>query len=310
MDGESTEVIHERFRGQPCGEMAVASVGHVEGAVTAAAEAFESFRLSPSERYDVLLRAAALVEERRPMLLATITAETGFPKGDAESEVRRCSQTLRLAADESRRIAGEMVPLDATPGLRNRIGFTVLVPRGIVCAITPYNAPLNGVAHKVAPALAAGNVVVLKPSEQTPLTAVALVKILLDAGLPPASSRSCTERATPSGAPCSRTPGSRSTRSRGARGSDGRSRRRPDSARPNSSSGSIASTIVCADADLELALPKLVAGSFRKAGQVCTSVQRIFVHRSLAEAFARRSSNGRGSSRSGILRSTRPRSGR
>jgi len=85
--------------------------------------------------------------------------------------VRRCIQTLRLAADEARRIAGEVIPLDATPGLRNRIGFTVLVPRGIVCAITPYNSPLNGVSHKIAPAIAAGNVVILKPSEQTPLTA-------------------------------------------------------------------------------------------------------------------------------------------
>jgi succinate-semialdehyde dehydrogenase/glutarate-semialdehyde dehydrogenase len=286
--GNGIDVICECFSRRPFGEMAIASPEHVERAVTAAAEAFETIRLTPSERYDVLLRAAGLVEERRSALLATITAETGFPKGDSESEVRRCIQTLRLAADEARRIAGEVVPMEATPGLRNRIGFTVLVPRGIVCAITPYNSPLNGVSHKIAPALAAGNVVILKPSEQTPLTAVALVRILLDAGLPPplislvhgtgdTVGRALLEDQriafyTFTG---STRVGKEIQKAAGLRGTQ-------------LELGSIASTILCADADLGIALPKLVAASFRKAGQVCTSVQRIFVHRSVADEFVKR----------------------
>jgi succinate-semialdehyde dehydrogenase/glutarate-semialdehyde dehydrogenase len=286
--GCSVEIVRERFNGREFGQMAVASAAEVERAVTAAVSEFETTRLSPGQRYDVLVRAASLVEEHRLSLSRTITAETGFPRGDAETEVKRCIQTLQIAGDEARRIVGEVVPIDAAPGARNRIGFTVLVPRGVVCAITPYNAPLNGIAHKVAPALAGGNAVILKPSEHTPLTAVAFAEILIEAGLPPgllsvlhgtgevvgrallADSRIAFYSFTGS-----TRVGMEIQKAAGLRGTQ-------------LELGSIASTILCADANLELALPKLVAASFRKAGQVCTSVQRIFVHRSIAPVFASR----------------------
>jgi len=285
--GRSTEVLRDRYHGRSFGEMAVATPEDVTRAVAAAAAAFETSALSPNDRYEILLRAAELVAERRPALLSLITSETGFPKSDSESEVRRCIQTLRLSADESRRIAGEVVPMEATPGLANRIGFTVLVPRGVVCAITPYNAPFNGVAHKVAPALAAGNAVIVKPSEHTPLTAVALCEALLDAGLPPGL-LSLVHGPGPTLGPAllddqriafytftgSTRVGREIQRAAGLRGTQ-------------LELGSIASTIVCADADLGLASTKIVAASFRKAGQVCTSVQRVFVHTSCAAEFTR-----------------------
>lgn len=285
--GQSVEPLYDRYRGQKFGEMAVATPEDVAEAVTEAANAFASISQSPNERYEILLRAAELIAERRPSLLALITAETGFPKGDSESEVRRCIQTLRLSADEARRIAGDVVPLEATPGLTNRIGFTVLVPRGVVCAITPYNAPLNGVAHKVAPALAAGNAVLVKPSEHTPLTAVAFCQALLDAGLP-GRLLSLLHGPGPLLGPAlledqriafytftgSTRVGKEIQRAAGLRGTQ-------------LELGSIASTIVCEDADIGLASTKIVAASFRKAGQVCTSVQRVFAHRSRAEEFTR-----------------------
>src|SRR5262249_23605191 len=142
-------------------------------------------KLSPYDRFIVLSKAAANIASRKDELVRCMTAEAGFTKADGEGEVRRCSQTLELCAEEAERITGDIVPMEATPNLRNRFGFTVRVPRGVVCAITPYNSPLNTVAHKIGPALAAGNSVVLKPSEYTPLTAVQLCQALLDAGLPP-----------------------------------------------------------------------------------------------------------------------------
>ncbi|HEX7126059.1 MAG TPA: aldehyde dehydrogenase family protein [Thermodesulfobacteriota bacterium] len=283
--GPTVEALYDRYRGHQIGEMAVATPADVTRAVTHATEAFAAIRLSPTERYEILLKAAGLIAERRPELLALITAETGFPRGDSESEVRRCVQTLRLSADEARRIAGEVVPLDATPGLGNRVGFTVLVPRGVVCAITPYNAPLNGVAHKVAPALAAGNAVIVKPSEYTPLTAVALCRALLDAGLPPGllsllhgpgasigPALLADQRIAFYSFTGSTRVGKEIQRAAGLRGTQ-------------LELGSISSTIVCADADLALASSKIVAAGFRKAGQVCTSVQRVLVHRSCAAEF-------------------------
>jgi succinate-semialdehyde dehydrogenase/glutarate-semialdehyde dehydrogenase len=212
-------------------------------------------------------------------------SETGFPRGDGENEVRRCVQTLQLSAEEARRLVGDIVPMEATPGLKNRMGYTVLVPRGVVCAITPYNSPLNVVAHKVAPALAGGNVVVLKPSELTPLSAVALCQILIDAGLPP----ECISLLHGPGAAIGRAllddnriqfytftgstrVGREIQQAAGLRGTQ-------------LELGSIASTIVLADADQALAVGKIVAAGFRKAGQVCTSVQRVLIQRPIYEAF-------------------------
>src|SRR5690606_4282459 len=103
---------------------------------------------------------------------------------DAQGEVRRCLQTFRLSAEEARRLTGEMIPLEGAPQQVGRLGFTIPVPLGVVCAITPYNAPANTLAHKVAPAIAAGNAVVVKPSSSTPQTANMLAEMLMEAGLP------------------------------------------------------------------------------------------------------------------------------
>lgn len=283
--GDHSEVLTDCYSGQPYGEMAVASARQVDEAVGAAARAARRIRLSPDERYRILMRAAELMQERKDKLLDTLVSETGFPRGDGENEVRRCVQTLQLSAEEARRLVGDIVPMEATPGLKNRMGYTVLVPRGVVCAITPYNSPLNVVAHKVAPALAGGNVVVLKPSELTPLSAVALCQILIDAGLP----AECISLLHGPGAAIGRAllddsriqfytftgstrVGREIQQAAGLRGTQ-------------LELGSIASTIVLADADQSLAVGKIVAAGFRKAGQVCTSVQRVLIQRPIYEAF-------------------------
>src|SRR5206468_8451266 len=123
--------------------------------------------------------------QHRTELAALITAEGGLPAVDAANEVGRAVQTFIVSAEEAKRLTGEMVPIEAAPGHAHRMAFTIRVPRGVVCGITSFNSPLNMVAHKVAPALASGNTVVLKPPDIAPLCATRLFEMLLDAGCPP-----------------------------------------------------------------------------------------------------------------------------
>jgi succinate-semialdehyde dehydrogenase/glutarate-semialdehyde dehydrogenase len=285
VNGESTQPLVDKYRGKPYGEMAVASAAHVEQAIASAAAAAKASTLSPYERYTILSRAARLIEGRMKRLVELMRDEAGFTRADGEMEVRRCVQTLELSAEEAKRLNGELVPMEAASGMKNRLGFTIRVPRGVICCITPFNSPLNTVAHKVAPALAGGNAVVLKPSNLTPLTAVELCEVLLEAGLPPkllslvngpgesiGRMLLADQRIAYYAFTGSTRVGREIQQAAGLRGLQ-------------LELGSIASTIVCHDADLELAIPKIVNAGFRKAGQVCTSVQRLFVDRRIAGEF-------------------------
>src|SRR5690606_9984683 len=122
--------------------------------VAAAASAQKASTLTPYERYAILSRAARILEGRMEALVELMRDEAGFTRADSENEVKRCVQTLELSAEEAKRLNGELVAMEAAAGMKNRLGFTVRVPRGVICCITPFNSPLNTVAHKVAPALA------------------------------------------------------------------------------------------------------------------------------------------------------------
>ncbi len=229
-----------------------------------------------------------LLEERIEPLIALMRDEAGFTRADGDNEVRRCIQTLQLSAEEAKRLNGELVPMESGAGVRDRMGFTIRVPRGVVCAITPFNSPLNVVAHKVAPALAGGNAVVIKPSDRTPLSAVELCRVLIDAGLPaellalvhgPGATIGRRLLADQRIAFYAFTGSTRVGREiQAAAGLRG----------VQLELGSIASTIVCHDADIDRAIPRILNAGFRKAGQVCTSVQRLFVDRRIAGTFVPR----------------------
>lgn len=285
VEGARSQVLREKFRDEPYAEVGVASAAQVDDAVAGALAGFRAHRLLASERAAILTKAADIVLSRKAMLERLMTAEAGFTAADGDNEVRRCVETLRLSAEEAKRLEGELVPMSAAPGLKDRMGFTIRVPRGVVCAITPFNSPLNTVAHKLAPALAGGNAVVLKPSGITPATAVELCRALLDAGLPagllalvngtgeevgqrllddPRIAYYTFTGSTPVGMAIQRAAGLRGTQLE---------------------LGSIASTIVCHDADPARAVPKIVGAGFRKAGQVCTSVQKLFVDARIAPSF-------------------------
>jgi acyl-CoA reductase-like NAD-dependent aldehyde dehydrogenase len=235
------------------------------------------------ERGAVLERAAILMEERLDDFVVTMQREGGFTKSDSTGEVRRCIQTLKLSAEEARRLAGDVIPLEGAPGQMGRMAFTVRVPLGVILAITPFNSPLNTVAHKVAPAFAAGNAVILKPSTHTPLTACKFAQVLLDAGMPVGflsvlhGSADVVqwlqqdERVRFFAFTGSTEVGKKIQQGAGLR-------------RTQMELGSIACTILCDDARLDLALPKIASAGYRKAGQVCTSVQLLLVHESLLDA--------------------------
>ncbi|WP_343675635.1 aldehyde dehydrogenase family protein [Paraburkholderia heleia] len=285
VDGESAQSLTDKYHGREYARMAVASPEQVNQAVDGALAGLRASTLSPYERYRILLEAARVVESRRDRLIGLMRDEAGFTHADGDNEVRRCVQTLELSAEEGKHLAGELVPMQAAAGVKNRLGYTIRVPRGVVCAITPFNSPLNTLAHKVGPAIAGGNAVVIKPSNVTPLSAVELCKALIDAGLPASLLALVHGSGSAIGRQLLADPriafyaftgstqvGREIQQAAGLRGMQ-------------LELGSIASTIVCADADVDMAIPKIVNAGFRKAGQVCTSVQRLFVARGIADTF-------------------------
>ncbi len=285
VEGVSIDRLFDKYKGKPFGEMAVASLEQVDEAVAETYAAAAASKLGPYKRYAILSKAARLLEDRFEKLIALMRDEVGFTRADGDNEVRRCIQTLELSAEEAKHLSGDLVLMEAAAGMQNRLGFTIRVPRGVVCAITPFNSPLNVVAHKVAPALAGGNAVVIKPSEHTPLSAVELCHLLIDAGLPPhmlalvhgpgeAIGRRllADQRIAFYAFTGSTRVGREIQAAAGLRGTQ-------------LELGSIASTIVCHDADIDRAIPKIINAGFRKAGQVCTSVQKLFVDRRIASTF-------------------------
>jgi acyl-CoA reductase-like NAD-dependent aldehyde dehydrogenase len=272
--------VIDKYRLEPGAHVSTADPEQVAHAVACAHAAFRRGAPGPFERGAILERAAALLEPRLDDFVRTMQMEAGFTAADATGEVRRCIQTLKPSAEEARRLAGEVVPLAGAPQQSGRVGFTLRVPLGVVVAITPFNSPLNTVAHKIAPAFAAGNAVILKPSSSTPLTACKLAEVLLEAGVPrgflsvlPGSAQVAESLIADERVRFFAFTGSTEV---------GRSiQQRAGLRRTQMELGSIACTILCDDARLDVALPKVVNAGYRKAGQVCTSVQLLLVHQSI-----------------------------
>lgn len=285
-EGARVETLHDKFDGSPLAEVHIPDREQVDRAVRSVAAAQAASRLTGYERAAVLMAASALMRERRDVFVETVVADTGFTLTDAEREVDRATETLQLCGEEAKRISGRMVPVEGGPGIRGRIGFTIRKPLGVVCAITPFNAPVNTVCHKIGPALAAGNGVVLKPAPETPLTAALLVQLLLDAGVPDG-----LVALLPGGADVGQAllehPGPAFYAFTGSTRVGEHIARTVGIRRTQLELGSLASTIVCADAALETAAGLCVNAAFRKAGQVCTSVQRLYVQREVMAEFGR-----------------------
>ena len=283
-----TRPVLDKYTGETIGIVDQASREQVDAAVVAARRSFERTVLDPQQRYTLLMKTATLLEQHRVELAALITAEGGMPIADATAETARAVQTFIVSAEEAKRLTGEVVPIEAAPGHAHRMAFTIRVPRGVVCGITSFNSPLNIVAHKIAPAIASGNTVVIKPADVTPLSATRLFELLLEAGCPPGHINLIHGPGPELGpwlvehqdiAFFTFTGGT----------SVGRWLRERIGLRPIALElGSISPTVVCEDADLDRAAARCAASGFRRAGQMCTSTQRLFVHSDVVESFTTR----------------------
>jgi acyl-CoA reductase-like NAD-dependent aldehyde dehydrogenase len=284
-DGGETEPVRDKFTSEPAALVRVATADDVRDAVTSA-EAAAARPLSPARRHDILLTASALLRTHSEEIVANYVAETGFTLSDARSELNRARQTLRLSAEEALRIAGEEVPVAATPGSENRLAFTIRVPCGVVAAVAPFNAPLNTVAHKIGPALAAGNAVVLKPATHTPLSSMALAAALLEAGLPPGYLNMVHGPGSTVGDTLITDPRIRFISFTGSTAVGATIKQRSGIVKTHLELGANSASIVAADADLELVARLVPVAGYRKAGQVCTSVQRVLVDSRVASDLA------------------------
>lgn len=255
-----------------------ADAGDVDAALGTAVEGARAMRDMPGyERFVVLRRAAGLMQDRLEDLARTLSSEEGKTLAEARGETSRAIQTFELSAEEAKRLGGEVLPLDGAPGCAGDFGLTIRVPCGVVAAITPFNFPLNLVCHKVAPALAAGNSVVLKPASDTPLVALKLVEILLEAGLPPLAVTCLTGPGGEIGEAICTDPRVRKISFTGSREVGRHICQMAGIKKVTMELGCNSPLIVAADADLERAAELAALTGFANAGQVCISAQRLLV---------------------------------
>ena len=280
--------VADKFTGEAIGTVACADRAQIDEAVAAARSSFDRNTLDPQTRYALLQKTAVLVERHREEFAGLITAEGGLPITDARAEVDRAIQTLVVAGEEAKRLVGEIVPIEGAPAQAHRMAFTIRVPRGVVCGITAFNSPFNMVCHKVAPALASGNVVVIKPSELAPLSATRLFELLLEAGFPPGHLNLVHGRGGDLGPWLVENAGIDFYTFTGSSRVGMWLRERAGLRPVVLELGSISPTIVCPDADLDRAAGRCAASAFRRAGQVCTSTQRLLVDRAIEPAFTDR----------------------
>ncbi len=286
--GETLEVKN-KYTGETYAALPTARREDLDAALEAALRAARVMAEMPAyKRAEILERASALIAEEKEALACTIAAEAGKALKYARLEVDRAISTFKLSGEEAKRLHGETVPLDAVPAGEGYFGFWVRRPAGVVAAISPFNFPLNLVAHKVAPALAAGNSVVLKPASATPITAVRLGMILMKAGLPPGAfnlvvgpgrtvgewlvSDRRVSKVTFTGSPAV---GKRLTEIAGLK-------------KITLELGNASPVIVAPDADLDYVARRCAVGAYYNSGQVCISVQNIYSQKDIFEPFAER----------------------
>lgn len=281
-EGELHDVF-DKYSYEPVAEVRHASPVHVDAAIGSAEKAMVSNSLPVRKRFEILSRVAELLESRSEDIIDAYVSETGFTLADAKTELRRACDTLRLSGEEALRLAGEIVPVNSTYGSEGRFGFTLLAPIGVVCAIAPFNAPLNTVVHKVAPAIAAGNAVVLKPAAITPLCSILLCQAFCDAGLPPGYLNLVVGSGDTVGRQLVEDTRIRYFTFTGSTSVGLFVKQHSGIAKTHLELGSNSATIVCSDANLEVAADLIIRGGYRKAGQVCTSVQRLLLERPIAK---------------------------
>ena len=271
--------VRSPYSGEVVGTVPFVTPAEVDAVMARAERATASTRAQPAhERAAVLHRAAELVAADVDALASIITAEQGKHTGEAAAEATRIPGILRLCAEEACRLDGEVIPMDAAPVGEGRLGFTRPEPAGVVLAITPFNYPAILVTHKIGPALAAGNAVVLKPAGATPLTARFLVDRLHAAGVHPDALQCVTGRGAELGAALCADHRVRRITFTGSKEVGDAIARAAGARRLTAELGSNGALVVLADADLDRAAAAIAHSGYTNAGQNCVSTQRVVVH--------------------------------
>lgn len=286
VEGEKYEPLHSPYTGEVIAHIAQATTEDAKKAIEGAHAAFQEFKRVPAyERAKILGKAVQLLEQRKEEAARIIASEAAKPIKAARTEILRTIQTYQFAAEEAKRIYGERIPMDAAMGGENRVGFTMRVPMGVVSAITPFNFPFNLVAHKVGPAIAAGNSIVLKPAEKTPLSSLYLAELFQEAGLPDGVLNIITGLGPELGPVLNTHPYVKNITFTGSPKVGKEIRKLAEFRKVTLELGSNSALIVDEGIDADAMMDRVVEGAFSYNGQVCISIQRIYVHRSLYETF-------------------------
>ncbi|MBS1831901.1 MAG: aldehyde dehydrogenase family protein [Acidobacteria bacterium] len=274
------------YDGSPVAQVLDAPAAVIDRAVEAAQQGQKAMAaMTNAERSDLLFRLHGILSSEVATLGTLIAQETGKPLREARVEADRGMQTLLNAAIEARQLHGEVIPIDGAPVGASRMAMTVREPVGVIAAITPFNVPFNLALHKIGPALAAGNAVIHKPAEQTPLSAFRIAEGLRAAGAPAGAYNLITGEGKPLGEAIVAHPGIRMITFTGSVAVGKWLRANCGLKKITLELGNNSGVIIEPDADLDLAVARTVAGGFANSGQVCISIQRIYVHESIASKF-------------------------
>ncbi|WP_431028468.1 aldehyde dehydrogenase family protein [Lysinibacillus sp. LZ02] len=285
---QRTYELTSPYSGEVLAKVAKANSQDVERAIEGAHQAFQTFKKTTAyERAEMLYKVVDIMRKRKQELAEILAKEAAKPISAGVAELDRTIATYQFSAEAAKQSTGETVPMDAAPGITDRIGYTKRIPLGVVSAITPFNFPFNLVAHKLGPAFAVGNTVVLKPATQTPLSAIVMAEIFKEAGLPDG----CLQIVTGSGGELSDTlvahPHVKKVTFTGSGAVGLKLKEKVGLRKITLELGSNAAVIVEPSAPIEKIVSRAVSGAFGFAGQVCISLQRIYVHASIYDEFVR-----------------------
>ncbi|ANB60538.1 aldehyde dehydrogenase family protein [Anoxybacteroides amylolyticum] len=286
-DGRVQQEVRNPYNGTLVGVVDFSTIEDLEMAIQNAYDTFEHVmrKMPAHQRSTILRKSADLLEEQSEDFAQLLCQEAGKPIRDARGEVSRAIQVLRFASEEAKRNDGELMKMDAAIGGEERIGLVKRKPIGVIAAITPFNFPLNLVLHKLAPAVAAGCTVVLKPAEKTPLSAMKLVQLMTEAGVPSGAINVVNGLGADLVPPLVTHPYIKKVTFTGSGAVGFKIQEMARHKKITLELGANSPNIVFPDANLEIAVAGLVKGGFVFAGQACISVQRIYVHRDIYSSF-------------------------
>ncbi|MDQ0214964.1 acyl-CoA reductase-like NAD-dependent aldehyde dehydrogenase [Oikeobacillus pervagus] len=286
VQAEKYQSIYSPFSGEEIGTVPVATVEEVDKAIVAAYEARKTMAKMPAhKRAAILERLVDLLEERADEAAQIIALEASKPISTAKQEVARTIQTYKFAAEEAKRIHGETLSLDAAPGGENRLAYTVREPIGVVGAITPFNFPMNLDAHKVGPAIASGNTIVLKPASQTPFSSYFLAELLQETGLPAGALNVVSGSGQVVGDKLVTDERIAMITFTGSPSVGIGIRNKAGLKRVTLELGSNSALIIDDGVDIDSIIDRCVTGAFSFQGQVCISLQRVYVHENVYDEF-------------------------